>query len=116
MAKVKSNLKTRRQTYFKEWRKHRNLTLERLAERINVTIGALSQLENGTTNYTQPMLEALADALYCQPADLIMRPPSVDAELKLAPEVALLWDQIPVADRDQALRILRTFTRNGTNG
>ena len=43
--------------------------LERLAERIDVTAGALSQLERGDTGYTQPMLEALVEALSCEPAD-----------------------------------------------
>lgn len=63
MAKVKSNLKTKRPTFIRAWRQHRQLTLERLAERIDVTAGALSQLERGDVSYTQPMLEALADAM-----------------------------------------------------
>jgi hypothetical protein len=62
------------------------------------------------------MLEALADALYCQPADLIMRPPGTDADVKLTPEVALLWDQIPISDRPHALLILKTFTKTGSAG
>ena len=78
MGKVKSNLKFKRKTYFREWRVHRGFTLEKLAERIGVTAGALSQLERGETGYTQPMLEALADALNCNPPDLIMRPPGED--------------------------------------
>jgi len=75
MGKVKSNLKFKRTTFFREWRKHRGFTLEKLAERIGVTAGALSQLERGDTSYTQPMLEALADALNCEPPDLLMRNP-----------------------------------------
>lgn len=43
-----------------------------------MTHGALSQLERGLVNYTQPMLESLAFALQCEPADLIMRDPESD--------------------------------------
>lgn len=76
MAKVRSNPKPQGQRhYIREWRKHRGLTLEQLAERIDVTHGALSQLERGLVNYTQPMLEALAEALNCRAGDLVMRNP-----------------------------------------
>ena len=80
MAKVQSRLKSKRPRHFiREWRQFRGLTLEQLAERIDVTHGALSQLERGIINYTQPTLEALAFALQCEPADLIMRDPRSEA-------------------------------------
>lgn len=79
MAKVKPRLKNKGvKHHIRAWRKHRGLTLERLAERIGVTHGAIAQLERGEVNYTQPMLEALADALSCTPADLVGRPPDKD--------------------------------------
>jgi len=88
--------------FIREWRKHRGLTLERLAERIEVTHGAISQLERGLVNYTQPMLEALASALSCEPSDLL-RPPPIDAENELAAYVMRLDSH----KREQALRLLR---------
>lgn len=106
MGKVKKYLKPKRRTFFRDWRKFRHLTLERLALRVDVTPGALSQLERGIINYTQPMLEALADALQCEPGDLISRPPTVDAE----PPMQLVWDSIPEDRRPHALRVLKTFT------
>lgn len=105
MAKVKHNLKTRRLTHIRAWRLHRGLTLERMAERIGVTAGALSQLERGDVAYTQPMLEALADALACEPADLISRPPGTENGL------TLIWSQIPTEDREKALNVLKAFTK-----
>ena len=63
--------------FIRQWRIHRGYTQERLAEIVGVPHGALSQLERGLVNYTQPMLEALAEALRCEPADLIARDPSV---------------------------------------
>lgn len=111
MGKVKPNPKFRRPTHIRAWRKRRNLTLERLAERIGVTPGALSQLERGDVAYTQPMLEALADALMCEPSDLISRPPGTENGL------TLVWNQIPLADRSKALDVLKAFTKkDGTSG
>jgi transcriptional regulator with XRE-family HTH domain len=110
MAKVRPNPKTQRPTFFREWRKFRHLTLERLAERLEVTAGALSQLERGDVQYTQPMLEALADALNCEPADLITRSPLAEKGLQL------VWDQIPQEDRAKALQVLAAFAKDGTHG
>lgn len=36
-----------------------------------LTPGAISQLETGVVAYTQPTLEALAEALGCQPGDML---------------------------------------------
>ena len=79
MPKVRPQQKRRPPRHFiRQWRLFRGLTLEQLAERVGVTHGALSQLERGIINYTQPMLENLAFALQCEPADLIMRDPNSD--------------------------------------
>lgn len=111
MGKVRSNLKTQRRTYIRQWRKFRNLTLAQLAERIDVTAGALSQLERGDVSYTQPMLEALADALRCEPSDLITRDPNSNLELQL------VWDAIPQDDKPRAILILQALIKkDGTNG
>lgn len=76
MKKVVSRLKPDGPRHFiRQWRAHRHLTQEQLAARIGVTHGAISQLERGLISYTQPMLEAIADALQCEASDLIGRPP-----------------------------------------
>lgn len=75
--------------FVREWRKHRKLTQERLAELTPFTTGAISQLETGRTSYTQNMLEALADALDCQPGELLMRDPTADGDFWK------LWDSSP---------------------
>lgn len=103
MARVKTNFKTARPTYFKEWRKYRNLTLERLAERIDVTAGAISQLENNQVSYTQGMLEALADALQCEPADLLIRDPSKSEAMWS------IYEQLDVTQKKQAIVILKAL-------
>ena len=105
MGKVKTNFKTKRRTFIKQWRLDRKLTLERLAERIEVTAGALSQLERGDVGYTQPMLEALALELRCEPADMITRDPEHDAT------IMMIWSQIPEMDRTRALDVLRALAK-----
>lgn len=77
MGKVKPRRSVGARTFIREWRKKNKLTLERLAEEIGVTAGAISQLERGQVQYTQPMLEALAAALHCSPSDLISRSPDM---------------------------------------
>lgn len=79
---AKSRKKQRRATFIKEWRRHRNLNQEQLASRVDLSQETISRLERGDISYTQAALEAIADALNCQPADLIMRPPNAADELR----------------------------------
>lgn len=66
----------RQRILLKEWRNFRGLTQERLASRAGVTQGLISQLENDRTDYSGEVLAALADALGCTPADLLIRNPT----------------------------------------
>lgn len=109
MGKVKTNFKTKRKTYIREWRKFRDLSQEALAERVGVTAGNLSQIEQGKTSYTQPMLEALAEELRCEPAELLMRDPKADEG------IMLVWSKIPEANRSTALDVLKAFAKTGTD-
>lgn len=82
MSKRVGNPKQQLQpTYIREWRKYRGLSQDRLVERVREQLlgfskSTLSRVETGKQPYTQPILEALADALNCAPADLLMRDPS----------------------------------------
>ena len=91
--------------FIREWRKAQDLTLEQLAERVGMTHGTLSRIERGKTAYTQPVLEALAEALGTDPASLIMRDPS-------KPGIWDIWDQIPATERDQAIKVLEAFKKS----
>jgi transcriptional regulator with XRE-family HTH domain len=89
--------------YVREWRKFRGLTQERLAERTPYSPGAISQLETGRTNYTQAMLEALADALRCKPGDLLSRNPFMDGD------VVHLFNDLPDDKKRIAIEMLKTL-------
>lgn len=98
--------------FVREWRKHRGYTQQQLAEMIGVTDGAISQLERGDTNYTQPMLEALAEALSCEPADLLIRNPQDQSA------VWSILDNLKAVDdemRGKVVRAVRELLRTGTD-
>lgn len=97
--------KTQRQRIFlKEWRKHRGITQDGLADRIGIDRTIVSKIENGKLDYHQHFLEAAAYALMCDPADLLVRDPT-------APEaIWSLWDRIPAAEKPKALAVLQAFT------
>lgn len=96
--------------FIRAWRQHKNLTLERLADQVGTTHATLSRIERGKVPYSQPLLEALAEALGTTPASLIMRDPTAKGS------IWEILDQIPAAERDNAARALTGFMRKtGTN-
>lgn len=93
--------------FIREWRKAKDFTLERLAERIGTTHATLSRIERGKVPYSQSLLETLAEALSTTPASLIMRDPSQSGG------IWDIWEQIPAQDREQAAKVLEAFKKAG---
>ena len=83
-AMAKPAPKVGQRQYLRDWRKHRKLSQEELADRAGVTHGLISQLERGITGLTHDRLANLAAALDCSAADLLAGPPS-DAKAPSAP-------------------------------
>ena len=116
----------RRRVYFREWRLFRDLTQEQLAEMIGTGKAAISKLERGDVAYSQESLEAIADALRCEPADLISRRPlapaiepgATDGERErlagiIADTVRIMTGLYPIAvDQDQIEYLTRTIAIN----
>jgi transcriptional regulator with XRE-family HTH domain len=100
--------KRHRRTFIREWRQSRGLTLEQLADRIGITHASLSRIERGLQPYSQPQLEAIADALQTEPASLLMRNP-VDPE-----GIWSVWDQAKPGERRQIVEIAKTLIKTGT--
>lgn len=97
-----------RRTFIREWRKYRDLTLEQLAERLDMTSSHLSMLERGQRAYTQDTLEAIADALMTDVASLLMRDPS-DPEA-----IWTIWEQAKPGQRKQIVDVARALVKTGT--
>lgn len=97
-----------RKTYIRQWREHRGLTLEQLADRVEMTPSYLSMFERGQRGYTQNTLEALAEALQTDAASLLMRDPG-DEEA-----VWSIWDKAKPGERRMIVDIAKTITKTGT--
>jgi transcriptional regulator with XRE-family HTH domain len=98
----------RRRWFLKQWREHRQLSQEALAERVGMTQGMISQLENNKVDFTATHLELLAEALRCEPADLLIRNPA-DPEAPWS-----IWDTLQPVQKRQAVEIMKTLKRTGT--
>jgi transcriptional regulator with XRE-family HTH domain len=103
MPKRISSGQARQSHFIREWRKHRGLTQEQLAERIGTTKASISRIETGEQPYTQDFLEACADALMTEPGSLVMRNP-LDPDGPWS-----VWDDLRPVQRKQALRLLRAL-------
>lgn len=73
--------------FVREWRKHRKMTQERLAELTGYTASSISQLETGVQGYEEATLVKLSAALDCRPGDLISGPPQ---EIEFVNELRML--------------------------
>lgn len=62
--------------FLRQWRTYRNLTQERLAERIGCSTSFISKVEAGKRQYDQEFLEAAAEALDTDPSSLLRIDPT----------------------------------------
>lgn len=113
--------------HLRAWRKHRELSLEAVAERvallsseraasdpdvrpITMTHATLSRIERGKLPYNEHLMELLADIYKTDVASLIIRDPSRhDA-------IWDIWAQLAPVQREQVVEIARTLKRTGTDG
>jgi transcriptional regulator with XRE-family HTH domain len=109
VSRLKGQPKFRR-TFIRQWREHRGLTLEALADRVGQAVGgfthaSLSRIERGKQPYSQPILEALAHALQTDVASLLMRDPS-DPEA-----IWSIWDEAKEGERREIVGYAKGVVR-----
>lgn len=92
--------------FLKEWREHRELTQETLANRLGTTDVTVSRWETGRAKLNTDVMAAIAEALDIQPGDLFRMPgrPSADDLLRGQPEEVV----------EQAVRLIQAIRRTGT--
>ena len=90
-----------RKTYFREWREYRGLTLEQLADRLDTGKSAVRKIEAGENKWNESTLYAWAEALSCEPTDLISRDPKAE-------DLRSLFEKAPEDTRNVILRLLKT--------
>jgi DNA-binding Xre family transcriptional regulator len=105
---VQPRFKQRRRILLKEWREYRDLTQEQLAERVGWSVGNVSQLERGLQGYSQEGLEALAEALQCDPGQLLTVDPSKDDA------IWSIWEKAKPGERQMIIELAKTVVKTGT--
>ncbi len=93
----------------REWRRHRGLSLEQLAERVGSTNQTIGRYERGERSVTIDVLLQLAPALGVKPADLLPDPESIlsDEERRLMRAAS----ELGAEDRAALLRIAQALGR-----
>lgn len=97
-----------RKHFLREWRQFRNFTQQQLADRADLTPGAISQLENFRVKMTQPTLEALADAMNCEPGHIWMVNPQKDDA------IWSIWERASEAEKEQIVSVARALTKRAS--
>lgn len=95
--------------YLKEWRKHRKLTQEQLAEKVGTSKSQISELERYNLQLSPKWLNKIGPVLEVQPGHILDHDPA-----DLDSDIIDIWTRIPQRDRAQAAKVLRSFT--GTDG
>jgi transcriptional regulator with XRE-family HTH domain len=108
LAVMAKTPKARHWDQLRALRKRLKLSQEKFAERIGMTQGMISQLENGTADYTRTHLEAIARAFDVDPADLVAR----DADSPHS--IYGLINNLPEADRPRAIELLQALNRTAS--
>ena len=103
------NRKPRFPNYIREWREYRGLTLRDLAARLLdddghplISYASLGRIERGLQPYSQPVVEAIAEALGVPPGVLISAEPASDLAA-----VSEIWHHLDPRDRERAMHAHR---------
>lgn len=96
--------------YLRQWRKKAEMTQQDLADALDTSKSVISALERFELQLSPKWLRRIAPVLKTREGYLI------DVDPAEAPnDVIDIWNHIPLDDRDQALRVLRSFVKTGTN-
>lgn len=90
----------------KSERKLRGYTQEILAERLDVSIGYISQVERGITKISLDLLAAIATALQCDLSFLVTGT-AVENQNYMLSEINELYNQLNTKNRKFALDMMR---------
>lgn len=74
-GRFKSKL-PRRRHFIRQWREYQGMTLEELGSKVGMSAANLSRLEAHRQDYSQGLLETLAEVLRCDLVDLLMVDPN----------------------------------------
>lgn len=84
------------------------MTQEQLADRVGWSVGNVSQLERGLQGYSQEGLEALAEALQCDPGQILTVDPTGDDA------IWSIWERAKPGERQMIVELAKTVVKTGT--
>jgi transcriptional regulator with XRE-family HTH domain len=96
--------------FLREWRKFRKMTQDELAAAVDTSKSTISDMESGRLQVSPKWLRRFAPVLKTQPGYILDHDPN-----ELNTDVLDIWSHIDKDDREQAIRVLRSFVRTGTN-
>jgi transcriptional regulator with XRE-family HTH domain len=96
--------------YLKEWRKFRGMTQQELADALETSKSVISDMERGELQLSPKWLRRIAPILETQPGHILDHDPA-----ELDSDIIDIWSHIDKRDRDQAIRVLRSFVKTGTS-
>lgn len=96
--------------YLKEWRKFRGLTQQELADALDTSKSVISDMERGELQLSPKWLRRIAPILQAQPGHILDHDPR-----ELDNDIIDIWAHIAERDRDQAIRVLKSFVKTGTD-
>lgn len=99
--------------FIRQWREHRGLSQEALADRLDMSSAQLSRIESGKQGYTQDFLEACADALRTDVPSLLMRNPERD-DPSDPNSIWSIWDHAKPGERRLIVELAKTIKRTGS--
>lgn len=99
------------QNHLRAWREFRHLTQDELAAAVETNASVISLLESGARKLSPKWLRRLAPVLNTSPGYLLDHDPN-----DLPTAILDVWAEIPTDQREQALKVLQSFRRTGTEG
>jgi transcriptional regulator with XRE-family HTH domain len=96
--------------YLRQWREHRDKTLEEVGEAVGISHAQLGRIERRLQKYNQELLEALAELYGTEPASLIMRDPTSKEPMWS------LWDQAKEGQRQEIEQYAEFVVKLRTGG
>src|SRR5262245_3798743 len=88
--------------FIRQWRDHRGMTLEELAEKSEVSAAQISRIERGDKGWSVDSLEKLAGALNVRPGQLLDEAPEQSREVSLGQRIKTARTDAKLRQKDIA--------------
>ena len=95
----------------KEQRKKKGYTQEQLAEKLDVTVGYISQVERGATKISLDLLASVSGLLDCDPGELVSGS-AAPASAYLQNELTVSFDLLDGREKRLALAFIHWLLEN----